>query len=115
VFDHLALLAIAEARDDCAARLVGYADAGYARLNKGKRVQNEARARPGCGTPRDTPPAGRTRDLDARRRERLGRRDDRERAAIADDDARPPPACARAALAPAARDHTTVCASSPCA
>jgi len=61
VFDHLALLAIAEARDDCAARLVGYADAGYARLNKGKRVQNEARARPGCGTPRDTPPAGRTR------------------------------------------------------
>jgi hypothetical protein len=45
VFDHLALLAIAEARDDCAARLVGYADAGYARLNKGKRVQNEARAR----------------------------------------------------------------------
>ena len=45
VFDHLALLAIAEGRDDCAARLVGYADAGYARLNKGKRVQNEERAR----------------------------------------------------------------------
>lgn len=45
VFDHLALLAIAEGRDDCAARLVGYADAGYARLHKGKRVQNEEHAR----------------------------------------------------------------------
>jgi predicted ATPase/DNA-binding winged helix-turn-helix (wHTH) protein len=45
VFDHVALLAIAEGRDECAARLVGYADAGYARLNKGRRVQNEQRAR----------------------------------------------------------------------
>ena len=44
VFDHLALLALAQGRDDCAARLVGYADAGYARLGKGKRVQNEQRA-----------------------------------------------------------------------
>ena len=45
VFDHGALLAIAEGRDECAARLVGYADAGYTRLNKGRRVQNEQRAR----------------------------------------------------------------------
>ena len=45
VFDHVALLAIAEGRDACAARLLGYADAGYARLNKGRRVQNEQRAR----------------------------------------------------------------------
>ena len=45
VFDHVALLAIAEGRDECAARLIGYADAGYARLNKGRRVQNEQRAR----------------------------------------------------------------------
>ena len=44
VFDHLALLAIAQGRDDCAAQLVGYADAGYARLGKGCRVQNEQRA-----------------------------------------------------------------------
>ena len=45
VFDHIALLAIAEGRDACAARLAGYANAGYARLNKGRRVQNEERAR----------------------------------------------------------------------
>ncbi|MCE9660067.1 MAG: helix-turn-helix transcriptional regulator [Burkholderiales bacterium] len=45
VFDHIALLAIAEARDDVAARLLGYAEAGYARLNKGRRVQNEQRSR----------------------------------------------------------------------
>ncbi len=44
VFDHIALLAIVERREDCAARLIGYADAGYARLGKGKRVQNEQRA-----------------------------------------------------------------------
>ncbi len=43
VFDHLALLAIAEGRDACAAQLIGYADAGYARLQKGRRVQNEQR------------------------------------------------------------------------
>lgn len=45
VFDHIALLAIAEGRDECAAQLIGYADAGYARLSKGKRVQNEERSR----------------------------------------------------------------------
>lgn len=45
VFDHIALLAIAEGRDACAARLIGHADAGYARFGKGKRVQNEERAR----------------------------------------------------------------------
>ena len=45
VFDHVALLAITEGRHECAARLVGYADAGYARLNKGRRVQNEQRSR----------------------------------------------------------------------
>jgi len=45
VFDHLALQAIADGRDACAARLLGYADAGYARFGKGKRVQNEQRAR----------------------------------------------------------------------
>ena len=45
VFDHLALLAIAEGRDAAAARLVGHADAGYARFGKGRRVQNEQRAR----------------------------------------------------------------------
>lgn len=45
VFDHVALLAIAEGRDASAARLIGYADAGYARFGKGKRVQNEQRAR----------------------------------------------------------------------
>jgi len=45
VFDPIALLAIAEGRDAHAARLVGYADAGYARFGKGKRVQNEQRAR----------------------------------------------------------------------
>lgn len=44
VFDHVALLAIAEGRDECAARLIGYADAGYARLHKGRRVQNEQRS-----------------------------------------------------------------------
>lgn len=44
VFDHLALLAIAQQRDDCAALLVGQADAGYARMGKRKRVQNEQRA-----------------------------------------------------------------------
>jgi predicted ATPase/DNA-binding winged helix-turn-helix (wHTH) protein len=44
VFDHLALLAIAEGRDACAAQLIGYADAGYARLQKGRRVQNEQRS-----------------------------------------------------------------------
>jgi hypothetical protein len=42
--DHLALLAIAEGRDACAAQLIGYADAGYARLQKGRRVQNEQRS-----------------------------------------------------------------------
>ena len=45
VFDHIALLAIAEGRDDDAARMLGYAEAGYARLRKGRRVQNEQRAR----------------------------------------------------------------------
>ena len=44
VFDHIALLAIEDGREDCAAQLIGYADAGYARLGKGKRVQNEQRA-----------------------------------------------------------------------
>jgi predicted ATPase/DNA-binding winged helix-turn-helix (wHTH) protein/tetratricopeptide (TPR) repeat protein len=44
VFDHIALLAIAEGRDRCAAQLIGYADAGYARLQKGRRVQNEQRS-----------------------------------------------------------------------
>ena len=44
VFDHVALLAIAEGRDSCAAQLIGYADAGYARLQKGRRVQNEQRS-----------------------------------------------------------------------
>ena len=45
IFDHIALLAITEGRDDAAAQMVGYADAGYARLHKGRRVQNEQRAR----------------------------------------------------------------------
>jgi predicted ATPase/DNA-binding winged helix-turn-helix (wHTH) protein len=45
VFDPIALLAIAEGRDADAARLVGHADAGYARFGKGKRVQNEQAAR----------------------------------------------------------------------
>ncbi len=45
VFDHIALLAIAEGRDDAAARMLGYAEAGYARLQKGRRVQNEQGAR----------------------------------------------------------------------
>jgi len=45
VFDHVALLAVAEGREACAARMLGYADAGYARLGKGRRVQNEERAR----------------------------------------------------------------------
>ena len=44
VFDHLALLAISRGHDDAAARMIGFADAGYARLSKGKRVQNEQRA-----------------------------------------------------------------------
>jgi hypothetical protein len=44
VFDHIALLAIAEGRDRCAAQLIGYADAGYTRLQKGRRVQNEQRS-----------------------------------------------------------------------
>ena len=44
VFDHIAALAIAEGREDCAAQMIGYANAGYARLHKGKRVQNEQRA-----------------------------------------------------------------------
>ena len=44
VFDHIALLAIAEGRADAAAQMIGYADAGYARLRKGQRVQNEQRA-----------------------------------------------------------------------
>lgn len=44
VFDHIALLAIEDGRDDSAAQVIGYADAGYARLGKGKRVQNEQRA-----------------------------------------------------------------------
>ena len=44
VFDHIALLAIAEGRDTDAARMIGYADAGYERLRKGGRVQNEQRA-----------------------------------------------------------------------
>ena len=44
VFDHLALLAILQGRDDAAARMIGFADAGYARLSKGRRVQNEQRA-----------------------------------------------------------------------
>ena len=44
VFDHVAALAIAEGREDCAAQMIGYADAGYARLRKGRRVQNEQRA-----------------------------------------------------------------------
>ena len=44
VFDHIAALAIAEGREDCAAQMIGYADAGYSRLRKGKRVQNEQRA-----------------------------------------------------------------------
>jgi predicted ATPase len=41
VFDHIALLAIVEGRNRCAAQLIGYADGGYARLQKGRRVQNE--------------------------------------------------------------------------
>ena len=44
VFDHIASLAIAEGREDSAAQMIGYANAGYARLRKGKRVQNEQRA-----------------------------------------------------------------------
>ena len=44
VFDHIAALAIAEGREDCAAQMIGHANAGYARLRKGKRVQNEQRA-----------------------------------------------------------------------
>jgi predicted ATPase/DNA-binding winged helix-turn-helix (wHTH) protein len=44
VFDHIALLAIAEGRDNCAAQMIGYADSGYARLQKGRRVQNEQRS-----------------------------------------------------------------------
>jgi tetratricopeptide (TPR) repeat protein len=44
VFDHIAALAIAEGREHCAAQMIGYANAGYARLRKGKRVQNEQRA-----------------------------------------------------------------------
>ena len=44
VFDHLALLAISEGRSASAACMVGYADAGYSRLKKGRRVQNEERS-----------------------------------------------------------------------
>jgi tetratricopeptide (TPR) repeat protein len=44
VFDHIALLAIAEGRDDDAAQMLGYAEAGYIRFRKGRRVQNEQRA-----------------------------------------------------------------------
>jgi predicted ATPase/DNA-binding winged helix-turn-helix (wHTH) protein len=44
VFDHLALLAITEGREGTAAQLIGYADAGYSRLSKGKRAQNEQRS-----------------------------------------------------------------------
>ncbi len=44
VFEHIALLAIAQGRDADAARMLGYADFRYAQLHKGKRVQNEQRA-----------------------------------------------------------------------
>jgi len=45
VFDHVAVLAVAQTRDEAAAKMIGHADAGYTRLRKHGRVQNEQRSR----------------------------------------------------------------------